>query len=150
MTVVGLPTGKRVWFRARTFPLFSYQLPSAWVYPSPNFIDLATHTAPSGLSVSSITGSTADLAWTNGDAHLFVSVWLVTPTTDPVERIARLGPGTTRFKLERLAISTNYKVEIRHEDKNGGQSAGVNTTFSTTGSLPAAPMPRLVGVLRGG
>lgn len=139
MTVVvhNLPINSRIWWRARTFDLLGVQMPSAWVYPATQFVDLAAITAPSAMAVSAIKDTTAHLAWTNGASYP-IALYLVTPIGDPLQLIMRLAEGTTSWDLTGLTANTQYKVEVRHI-RDGGETAGSNATFTTTNSPQVCP-----------
>lgn len=150
MTVraLNLPQGRRVWWRARTFDLLGALQPSAYVYPTPQFIDLAGFTAPSAMAVSLITNTTAHLTWTNGNATLSSVLYLVTPITDPLQKIAVLAPGTTAWDLTGLTANTQYKVEVRHVHF-GGMTTGTNANFTTTNSPSTCPAGGRTTILLG-
>lgn len=140
--------GKRIWWRARTFDLLGVQVPSAWAYPTPQFIDLAGFTAPSAMAVSLITDTTAHLAWTNGDNILPTALYLVTPTGDPLQLIAILLPATSAWDLAGLTANTQYKVEVRHHSR-GAETAGSSAIFTTTNSPSTCPAGGRTTILYG-
>lgn len=148
VTARNLPQNSRVWWRARTFDLMGVLMPSAWVYPTPQYVDLATPTAPSSISVTNITSSTAHVSWTIGTSLQQIALSLVTPTTDPLQLIALLPPGTTAFDLSNLAASTGYKVEVAHW-LYGGKSGAVSTTFTTTSTAPICPNAGTITIIVG-
>jgi len=162
VTIPRLPSGSRVWVRARTRVLDAggAKLPSAWVYPSGSgYLDTTALAAPSGVSVGSLTGSTGTASWTNGESDYDVEV-LLTLGGSPGswsddDRIAILGAGTVGFGLRGLdGPSTQHTVGIRHRDRYGGVSTVAESTFSTTSSDPACTRPagisEAVVRLRGG
>jgi hypothetical protein len=145
--VRNLPINSRIWWRARTFDLLGMQVPSAWAYPATQFVDLAAISAPSAMAVSVITDTTAHLAWTNG-ASYDIALYLVTPTTDPLQRIAILPTGTTSWDLTGLTANTQYKVEVRHT-RDGGETTGSNATFTTTNSPSVCPAGGVTNIVIG-
>ena len=147
VVVQNLPINSRVWWRARTFDLAGVLLPSAWAYPSTQFVDLATYNPPTSLVASLLTNTTVHLAWTNGSS-LPIAMYLVTPTTDPLQKILSLDDGTTSWDLTKLTANTNYKAEVRHY-RNGGETTGANTTLTTTNSPSVCPAGGITTIVVG-
>lgn len=141
VVVRGLPNGQRVWVRVRTVPQATQyaRLPSDWAFPSgTGYVDLDAITAPSAISVT-VDGEFATYTFTMGNANLPTRVYLVTPTTDPLEYIETLPPGTDRGGVYGLTVSTQYKLALEHEDGVGGVSSQATATFTTNGTATAAP-----------
>ena len=143
-----LPSGSRIWVRGRTEPAGGDgpKLPSAWVFPSNDKVDTTALTAPSGLSASGVTKTTADLSWTNGEADYPVEVLVVEGAApgswSDDDRRVTLGAGATGFEIRGLAgPSTQHTVGVRHRDEFGGVSAVATDTFSTGTTQPTAPTP---------
>lgn len=139
LVIGGLQAGKRIWGRARSRPSgvdSGRQQPSAWVFPaSPagGYIDTSTITAPSALNESSITGKSAVLAWTNGDANLATELFVVQDGgTLSDNYIAILPAGSSKARIENLSLSTTYDWGVRHVEPSGGVSAIIEDTFITT------------------
>jgi hypothetical protein len=113
--VTGTPLvdgGSHVWARART--VHSDGRIGAWS-ASVN-VDLTDLTAPSGFSATPTGDTTADLAWTNGEATLPIAVDLKEDTATAWTRWVTLPPGTTSYSLVLPETSTTYDVRIFHEE----------------------------------
>ena len=137
----GLTPGKRYWVRGRSLPQDSDSLvlPSGWVVPSPNFINLTGIAGPNNPVASEITGSTALLTWTNTNTELEIEVFLKVANFDRI-RIDRLASGSTEYLLEFLDLSTSYTVFIRYRDLGAGGVSGTGyVIFVTTGTFPTCP-----------
>lgn len=158
----GLPAGCRVWFRARSLPMHVFtaflvsttfseaKLPSAWVYPATDHVDLAGLTAPTGLAVSGIASDAVHLSWTVGDANLRLEVWLATPVGSARTRVGGyLPPGTTGYDLLGLEPSTTYRVAVRDVDGAGGFAESATVDFTTNSTPSAAPNCQGILVLAG-
>jgi hypothetical protein len=158
VTFRGLPAGKRIWVRARTFPdaRVDWKLPSAWVYPAgTGYVDLGALTAPSAPASSNITGRAFRVSWTIGAVDVPIELLLATPVGDPRVVVARLPAGSTFFDFPGdtgvvLSPSTTYRVGIRHYIAATAVSAEVTIDVATTASPATAPdtggMSLLVGV----
>ncbi len=152
VTARHLPTGARVWWRARTNPqrdnstpgqdplVSALKMPSIWWNPSTDHADLTTMSGPSGLVSSSPTASSFTVSWTPADATRVVEIWLAQPTTEARQRIAVLAPGATRFNFRGLSASKTYRVAIREIDGVGG-SAETTIDVATTSSVPVVRPP---------
>jgi len=158
VTFRGLPSGKRIWVRARTFPdaRVDWKLPSAWVYPGgTGYVDTGVLTAPSAPASSNISGKAFRVSWTVGAADVPLEILLATPVGDPRIVIARLPPGSTFYDFPgdsgvELTPSTTYRVGIRHYIASSAVSAEVTIDVATTASPATAPdtggMSLLIGV----
>jgi hypothetical protein len=140
----GLPAGKRVWRRGRSFPdvRVNYSLPSAWVAASS--IDLATLAAPSAPAASLQTARSFRVSWTYGSADLATELLIATPTSDPRVVVARVPPGSTLFDFPGdtgllIQPSTTYRVGVRHTDGVDSVSAEVTVDPVTTAVEPVVP-----------
>lgn len=152
----GLPANTRLWVRARSRPMGNgLKLPSAFVYPATGSpagsIDVPAITAPSAVSVSSITGNRALVSWTVGDATQPVELYLHAggvpgAWTEDMKQTPVLLAGSTQQRLTDLTPSTTYGVGIRHRDTLGGGSAFATATFTTTGTASTAPAPPAPGI----
>ena len=144
VSVPGRPSGRRGWIRARsqTIDGDAVKLPSAWAFPTPGYIDTTGLTAPSGVSASGVTASTATIAWTNGNADVEVEVWLDQGGDE--DMVVRLEPGSNEIELFGLDASTSYTAKIRHRDPEGGVSSFATVAFSTTSTNPDCP--RMIGL----
>ncbi len=149
-----LVPGQVIWFRARTLPN-GPQLPSAWVHSTS--VTLTALPSPTALSHSGLLATVVTLSWTVANPNLWVSLWIASPTTDPMQKLVLLDPGTTSFQIgvppgtSPLVASTAYKVEVRHEDRTGGMSPpGATTdTFTTNTTTPTCPNMAALAVLSG-
>lgn len=149
LTFRGLPTGKRVWVRGRSFPdpRVKYELPSAWVAASgTGRVDLGTMTAPSSPAASLQKARSFLITWTNGEVDLETELLIATPTTDPRVVVARVPAGSTRYLFPGttgllLQPSTTYRVGIRHIDGVEGVSAEVTVDVTTTSTLDTLKKP---------
>jgi hypothetical protein len=149
LVIYPVPSGKRIWVRARSVPALSgqvtRQLPSAWVTPSgTKHVDTTAITAPTSLVEGTDGGRFVELTFLYGDVSRYTRVYLVTPAADPLEPVMLLRPGQKRFTVYGLSLSTEYKAEVRHIDDFGGESAGANVTFTTAAGTPTAPNPATV------
>jgi hypothetical protein len=145
--IVNLPAGMKIWVRARSVPGHdafgtasdSLRLPSAWYHPGTDNVTLASLPAPSALGDTEITGNRFVITFTPGDTRLPIEVLLATPTSDPRVRVKTVPPGATRAELTNLALSTQYRVGLRHTDMLGGFSSEVTRDVTTTGTPAVAP-----------
>lgn len=150
-TLTGLPAGRRIWLRASTRPVASkgFQRPSAYTaLGAPGYLDLSTITGPTAGAVSSITSSSAHLAWTNANTADEVDVFLTQSASAPADwtetyRVATLPAGSTQYDVSSLlaAVGSSYTWRARCRDSSGGVSAGTGTTFVTTATTVTAPTP---------
>ena len=67
-------------------------------------------------------------------------MWLATPTTDPLTRVAVLSPGSTQYDFKGLGASKTYRVGIRAIDGAGGY-AEATLDVATTAGPPIIPQP---------
>ncbi len=153
ITVRGLPTGHRVWWRARSNPrgnrfvsadsaVSVLKLPSAWVNPATDHADLTTMNAPTGLASSNISLTGFTISWTPGDVTRIVEVWLAFPTTDPRQRIATLPPGSNRYTFTGFLTPTRtYRVAIREIDGPSGGFAETTLDVLTNTTVITVPSP---------
>ncbi|NUR17995.1 MAG: hypothetical protein HOQ12_00535 [Gemmatimonadaceae bacterium] len=158
-TIAFLPGGRRVWLRASTRPLASngFQRPSAYTYlGDTGYLDLAGITGPTAGAPSSITKSTAHLAWTNANTSDPVDVFLIQSGSAPADwteayRIATLPAGSTQLDIGNLtaAVGSSYTWLARCRDASGGLSTGTGTTFVSTATVVTAPTPTALVVAGG-
>lgn len=143
------PGGMRVWWRARSNPLLSGQfglLPSDWVFPNAGtgYVDTTAVPGVGALSVTPITGDTADVAWPGGTTGRMVQIALHTgagvvfPDAEIIDHFV-MPPRNTR--LFGLTPSTQYTVGVREVDEQGGLSAWSTHTFMTTGAASTIRRP---------
>jgi hypothetical protein len=138
------PAGLRLWVRGRSEPQTAgddYRLPSAYVSPTPAFIDTGTVTAPTGVSVSAIQKSAATVSWTNGDATAPIEILLVLGSFsagifDAAGLVvATLPAGSTSFRLTGLdGPSVAHCVGVRHFVAETGRFSVVASANFTTGT----------------
>ncbi|RMH11832.1 MAG: fibronectin type III domain-containing protein, partial [Gemmatimonadetes bacterium] len=148
VVIEGLPSGARVWLRARTRTgADTPKLPSAWVSPTPQFVDMASLAPPSGVTVADVTGSTARVSWTPGESEAETEVWL-RQGADSLH-VLTVEEGSDEVTLYGLDPSTLYTVEVRHRDTRGGVSAFASASFTTDAVLPTAPRMSGVALLVG-
>jgi hypothetical protein len=144
--ILRVPSGARVWVRARSVPVTNEAIPSAWAYAS-TYQDTAALTAPTLVSVTVTYSQQADVAWTNGSAKAQTEVALDAAF---VARIALLDPGVTRYTLRGLTASTVYTVYLRHVDPiGGGVTAATSGEFSTGATAAICPAMSGIVVLTG-
>lgn len=138
-----LPAGSRVWVRGRT--IRNSAMPSDWVFPSNNFIDLTTLPSIAGLAVGSITNTTADVTWTVGSTVFDIEIYLSTGasvTIDAGHLLARFTSTTPHFLLTRLDPNAQHTVGVRYVDQFGGVGTLSTATFTTLNTaLVVAPKP---------
>ncbi len=139
LVALRLPSGMRLWVRARSEPSSGYQFPSAFVTAAAPHLDTQAVTAPSALG-SVVTGTRVLVSWTNGDSILPVRLYLVTPIGTPVP-VFDLPPGSTQYTFEALQASTSYTFGVAHPDGLGGSSAITTANFTTSTATRTAPAP---------
>jgi hypothetical protein len=155
VTVINLPAGKKIWVRARSVPAHDgsstdvMRFPSDWYHPATDNVTLSTITAPSALGTTEVTGKRAVITFTPGDTRLPTEVLVATPVTDPRVRVMTLAPGATRAELLDLALSTTYRVGLRHTDMLAGFSSEVTVDVTTTGTPAVAPDPGGIAIVIG-
>lgn len=135
-----MPSGSTIHVRARNIK--PNRLASEW-----SATDSATTTAltaPSALTATP-SGTSADLAWTNGESDYRIAVEL------DGELIDVLPAGSTGYTLEELAESTAFNspgAQVYHVDDFGGTSSPATDTFTTGAAVTLGAVPA-VAVLRG-
>lgn len=151
-TVQNLPSGKRIWFRARSEAAQNKKtkaLPSAWVVPgTTGYVDLTVLSAPTSVTVlPSPILSTSEIvaSWTNVEPALPIQAIL---TTGGVDRIlATLAKGTAMFTLNPYVVSsTTYTFSVRYIDTlQGVGTKGTSSSFTTPGGFggPTLSAPTL-------
>ena len=146
-----LPSGLRVWARARSESTWSdeLKLPSAWVFPPNDKVDLDALTAPSAAAASLIEAESALITWTPGETDEATEFSLSTPASGDAVFLLRLPAGSARHRLLGLTASTEFKVWLRHVDAWGGVSAFATVTFNTTAIVGTNPSVDGVAILRG-
>lgn len=140
----GLPSGSRIWVRARSAPTGkAMKLPSPWVTPSgTKFVDTTGLPAPTGLSIASQTGSEARIAFTPG-APAFATEMFVDG-----QRVDTLPPGSTRADFRGLAAGSRT-LGLRHPDGRGGFSSLTTIGVTISGALEQAPDMVGIGIAVG-
>jgi hypothetical protein len=156
-TISNLPSGRRVWVRLRSQPTGGtlVRLPSAYVSPATPFRDTTALTAPSSLTVSSVTSKSAVLSWTNGSAvEVQVALRGILAGFGPVDPradqyvILTLKPGSTTVTIPADLTGVDLYVAVRHIDRLGGVSAWSNVpTWTPSGAPPAATAPSSIQVI---
>lgn len=141
----GLPINARVYIRARSQSYDSTKLPSAWVYPTPAYVDTPTLTAPASLAAPTIRANRALLTWTNPtsdglEVYLYEGATNFTGWTT-ANRILTLPGGSTQFILRGLTASTSYTFGIRYISTNAGTSGIATVGFTTTTTNDTASRP---------
>lgn len=150
-----LSAGTRVWVRARSLPNGTtgnvrLQQPSDWVFPSTGYVDLDPMYTPSGVTVTNISKSTADLSWTLTDTtseiEVLLSVGTVSTWTDNLIA-AVLPPNTRTFKFRNLeGPSVLHSYAVRHRSPIAGAGPTAGGTFTTTTTAPSSPRPAGIAV----
>lgn len=146
------PAAMRLWVRGRSEPESAgddFRLPSAFVAPSPAFLDTGTVTAPSGVSVGTIGRTVATVSWTNGEATAPIEILLTTGSFSagvfdaPGLVIATLPAGSTSYRLVGLdGPSAAHCVGVRHlVPETGRFSAIASADFSTSTTDPQLARP---------
>jgi len=140
-TLDRLPSGLRLWFRARSVPDPKYQMfvPSAWV--TSTSLDLAGISAPTAPTLITNGAKQFTIGWTLGSTTLRIELLLATPTTDPRVVVATLWPGSTHYTILGVLPSTTYRVGIRHTDGLGGYSSEATIDVTTQASANTLPRP---------
>lgn len=150
--VRNLPSGRRIWFRARSEPAQTRRtkaLPSAWVTPATTaYVDLTALGVPTGVGVLPspiLTTSTITASWTNTEDGLTVQAILTTGGVDTV--IRKLPAGSTTLVLNSYVLSsTTYTFSVRYIDTLQGVGAkGTSSSFTTPGAFvgPTLSAPTL-------
>lgn len=166
-TVRPLAAGLRHWVAVETGPVVNTCLGSPRAYPAgTGYVDSATLTAPTTLTVGSVSTKSALAEWDNaGDDTSTVELWLASGATKvaadaatPV-RYKILPPGTEAYQLTGLDTTLPelgtagpwYRLQVRHADRYGGVSSAAAlaaTSFEATGAATTAPVPAAILVLR--
>lgn len=155
-TVRNLPSGMRIWFRARSEPANTKKtkaLPSPWVVPgTTGYVDLTGLSAPTSVTItpgSITTTSTIVASWTNADSELPLQAILTTGGVDTV--MARLSAATTQLTLNSyVTANTTYTFSVRYIDTLGGLGTkGTSSSFSVPSGFvgPTLTAPTLTVVL---
>jgi hypothetical protein len=145
------PSGKRVWWRARSVPDSTdtgLKLPSVWAYGGGvGYVDMTAISAPSMTAPSGVTASSAQINMTPGDYAYPIQVMIGLGTVAVAsftndDAVEVLPAGSVAHTLHGLdGPSIQHTVCIRHIDRFGGYSAGTREVFSTTTTVPTAPRP---------
>ncbi|MCA1571293.1 MAG: hypothetical protein LC798_13435 [Chloroflexi bacterium] len=144
LVVGGMPSGSRIWVRARSEPIGegAMKLPSPWVQPSgTKFIDTTGLSAPTGLSIILNAGSEVHVGFTPGS------------TTYPTEmyvdgtRFDKLPPGSTLAVFRGLSTG-GHTLGLKHVDDRGGASS-LTTIAVTVGAVTMAPDMVGIGLVVG-
>lgn len=147
MRTLSLPSGRRIWARGRTERSKGsgiLKLPSAWSYTTaPGYLDLAPLAQITGLTRGTTSTLGALLTWDPPAAGCFVEVWLAIPSSDPMERVVLLPPGTEEYQISGTSAGNTCAAAVRVYDGVGGYGP-FSTTVSWTaaGAAPVAPIPR--------
>lgn len=161
ITLKNLPSGVRVWVRARSEPnpkKGDTTAASAWVQSTgTDYQDTTAVAAPSSLTTSAVTSKSARLSWANGSVVDYgLRIYLASGASSgaasaaSVSKVIDLPPGTTFYDLFGLdAAGPWYKPEVCFFDALGAESphlqlAGV--TFEATGTAAIAPTPVAISV----
>lgn len=145
-----LPENARIWARARTNPAYRGQKKqaSAWVYPTaPGYVDTTAGTPVSGVTVSQITATTAEVTWSGGGDNQLARVYrrLGASTAGPwldSELMSESLQPPRRYVTFGMAPSTQYTVAVAVLDPVHGAFNPVGTaTFTTTASVTQCPRP---------
>jgi hypothetical protein len=132
------PSGTIVHGRMRT--TLPNQTRSAWSTAANT--TMASLTAPSGISVSGITGAAATVAWVTGEDNYPLEIVLdqaTTCATATLESVTRLAKGSETYPVTNLTADSTYCVGVRHYDVYGGVSAVDSTAFESASTTPQAP-----------
>jgi hypothetical protein len=141
--------GTRVWVRARSVaPESRPSLWTAWAN-----VALDAWVAPSALTVGTISATSVNLSWTNGNAYDQVAVYLYQGASDPADwepyRVTTLPPNSTQTVVRGLTALLPYRVAVAHADAGtGAVSTYALANFSTTAStLVTAPRVSYMAVI---
>jgi len=144
--------GTTVYVRARTEQAGLF--PSLWT--NWQSVTLSAWSAPSSVTVSSITNGSAVVSWSLGGnttdtVDVFVAPGSVAPSSWQGYRINSLSAGTTSTTLTNLAPSANYIVGVAFRDIVADTRGTVATaTFSTIGTTSGtAPRPAGFAIIQG-
>lgn len=144
--------GTTVYVRARTEQAGLF--PSLWT--NWQSVTLSAWSAPSSVTVSSITNGSALVSWSLGGnttdtVDVFVAPGSVAPSSWQGYRINSLSAGTTSITLTNLGASANYIVGVAFRDIVADTRGTVATaTFSTTGTTSGtAPRPAGFAIIQG-
>jgi hypothetical protein len=136
-TVGPLPKGHYIHGRVRA--ALPGRITSAW--STPQTVQLDPLPAITGLAASNVTGTTALLTWTVGDATLGIEVRL--DTGGGAQTVKFLPPGTQRYQLRGLPLLTSCTGYVRHRDQYGAVGPESSDGFTTTGVQPTLQTPIL-------
>lgn len=132
VTIKDLPSNTQIQARARSRAVGRIRSG----YSTPVNVTLDAMTAPSGLTVTDITGTSAHWSWTNGESGERIEVVLYQASDTS---LATVPSGTTDMDVYSLTPSTSYTAKVRHVDQWGGASAYATANFSTTASADTCP-----------
>jgi hypothetical protein len=142
--VTPLPSGTRVWARARSQGKGSaLKQPSAFVFPpGAGYVDLTVLTPPSAINVVPLFADLARVSWTNGEPTLPVEVMLVTggapaAWTDVMIVGSALPAGSVSADITTLVAGGNYTAGVRHRDPVTGATSAVASQTFVAGAIPA-------------
>ncbi len=95
--------------------------------------------APTALSISSLTSSTVNLAWTvNSNNETGFNIYKSTSVSGPFTLDSQVGITTSSASVTDLSPSTTYYFKVAAYNANGA-SGFTNTANATTDSLPMTP-----------
>lgn len=116
------------------------KLPSPWVYAASS-VALSNLSAPTGLSITGITGASATASWATGSTTADVEVLLGSPSGSALTRIVKLAAGSNNYKLLGLDtyVSTSFTCGVRHVE-GFNVSLTITASFDTAGqAIPQLP-----------
>ncbi len=98
--------------------------------------DTEAPTAPTSLTVSNVTQTTADLAWTASTDNVAITGYDVYQGNTVIATVT-----TTNYNVTGLTASTNYTFSVKAKDEAGNVSAASNTIGVTTTTAPDTETP---------
>lgn len=145
VAIRSLPSGSRIWVRARSVPSTegSIKLPSPYVSAS-TYVDTELLPGPTGATTVDVDGCSAICRWVPANGGTALEL------TFDGEVLPVLPPGTRQWAVEGLETSTRYRWSVRHLDGRGGRSAATGAVFVTpsTRTQVVEPLGMLVLVGR--
>ena len=98
-------------------------------------------TPPTGLTVSSVTDTTASLAWTPGNGTAVATGYTIADSTDGIHfnTVGTVPAGTTSYQVTGLLVSTNYSFEVTANYSSKTSSPSNVAQVSTASPTIAAP-----------
>lgn len=120
------------------------QAAAAYLYPSGTTPPPATGTAPnapSNVTVSSITQTTAIVSWSDNATNETAQQLYIALSTGGFSKVADIAAGVTSTSVSGLAAGTTYRVYLTASNSYGTSGTSNTATFATTAATPVVTAP---------